>query len=327
MYIGWIHNINKQAEFKTPFYKVDGAVRGLPSIDDGISTVPQIKNNSLRRRETSEPLRLVCFGSSWFMDTWWYMNKFLQSAGINAELCCFYTGGAYFQQWIDSWDNDSSVNCWTSTNGADWTATTANFKSKLLEGWDVIAFQQGAFQAIDWDGYWANQWSEIVKQMKLSCGIDTVLAFNSTYTPGVAGNLSPYPNTVDGQKQWQQDNYDNVKRFLALSGIDVVSPNGATLWAMRRNATLNNTGNDLASDNLHPDNGLPIYGLCSTFFQTIIGALYGKSVDDVDWLPDESTQKAIVSGSSWMPITTEQRELIRQIVKLAASDRWGFSEL
>lgn len=328
IWIGWTHNALRAGQFNALSYKINGVIVGTGGggLTDLEATTPQIFNNPIRRRTIDTPLRMVCFGSSWFQNTWWYMNKILQSAGINAELTCFYTGGAYFSQWIDRWNNNTAVDCWKSTNGSNWTQTTAPFKTTLMEGWDIIAYQQGAHQAIDWAGYWENQWSQLLRYIKQACGVDTVIAFNSTWTPGVNGNLSPYPNTVDGQKQWQTDNYTNTRRFMALSGIQNVSPNGANIWAMRRNPALN-LGNDLVSDNLHPDNGLPMYSLSGCFFQTFIAPMYGISFDAVDWLPDASTQKAPVSGSSFQSIDTTQRDLIRQTIKLALSDRFGFNEL
>lgn len=290
------------------------------------AVIPQIYNTPIRRRGNTEPLKICCFGSSWFMDTWWYLNKILQSAGINAELTCFYTGGAYFSQWIDRYNNNQSVDCWKSTNGEDWNQTTALFKDTLDENWDIIGFQQGAFQSIKWETEWLPFIEQIVSIVKRSCGIDTVMAFNSTWTPAVTGNLAPFENTVNGQKEWQQLNYDNVKKFMLLSGIDNVSPNGATMWAMRRNPELN-ISSDMASDTLHPDNGLPIYALAGTFFETFIAPMYGISFDSIDWLPDESTQKAPVSGASWQPISSEQRDLIRKIIRLSLSNRFGFSTI
>lgn len=330
IYIGTTFAHLRGAIFKTENYKVDGKIKEIdPTLiahDILPLTVPQIVNNQIQRKDISKPLRMMCFGSSWFMNTWWYLNKIIKSAGIDTELVCFYTGGAYFSQWNERFDNDTSVDCWKSVNGSDWTQTTAKFKTTLLEGWDIIAFQQGAFQAIDWNGEWPTEWSNLVSKVKRCCEVDTVIAFNSTWTPAVSGILTPYPNTTAGQKQWQQDNYKNTRRFMTLSGISNVSPNGATMWVMRRNAQLN-VSNDLATDNLHPNNGLPMYGLAGTYFETFIAPTYGVSFDSVDWMPDINTQKAIVSGTNWTSINPNQRDIIRQIIKLSLSDRFGFREL
>ncbi len=321
MWIGWIH----------PASNVPGNYF-FPGLADGsivlnkVRSIPQIFNSPIRRKSIDTPLRMICFGSSWFMDTWWYLNKIIQSAGINAELTCFYTGGAYFSEWINRWDNDSVVDCWKSTNGSDWSQTTAPFKTTLLEGWDIIAYQQGAYQSIDWAKYWNNQWSKLLRYVKQSCGIDTVIAFNSTWAPSINGDLAPFENDIDGQRQWQLLNFLNTSKFMSLSGIDNISPNGSLMWAMRRSPELN-FGNDLASDNLHPDNGLPIYGLAGCFFETFIAPMYGVSFDAVEWLPDESTPKAPVSGSTFQAVSKEQRNIIRQMIKLAMSDRFGFNDL
>lgn len=305
-------------------YIVDGRMYGDSTPDNMIA--PQIYNTPINRRDMNIPLRVCCFGSSWHMNTWWYLNKIIKAAGVTATMKCFYTGSAYFAQWIDRFENNTSVDCWTSSDGGDWVKTTANFKDTLSEGWDIIAFQQGAYYSIQWDTQWKPYMEDIVSIVKRSCGIDTVVAFNSTWTPSVNGNLSPYENTIAGQKDWQTLNYINTQRFMNSSGINIVAPNGATMWAMRRNAQLNLSG-DLATDGLHPDNGLPMYGLAGTWYETYIAPMYGVSFDEIDWLPTTSTQKAPPSGSTWQPISTTQRDIIRNIIKLSLSDRFGFNEL
>lgn len=326
-YIGSYQNtstVNLVAYLLADIYKVDDEFVGIRAKEQTTqSIIPQIYNTPIRRKEITEPLKICCFGSSWFMDTWWYLNKILQSAGINAELTCFYTGGAYFSQWIDRYNNNQSIDCWKSTNGSDWVKTTALFKDTLNEEWDIIGFQQGAFQSIKWESEWLPYIEDVVSIVKRSCGVDTIIAFNSTWTPAISGNLSPFSNDKDGQKEWQQLNYDNVKKFMAISGIDNVCPNGATMWAMRQNNQLN-ISNDMADDTLHPNNGLPIYALAGTFFETYIAPMYGVSFNNVEWMPNESTQKAPVSGASWQNITEHQRELIRNIIRLSLSNRFGF---
>ena len=289
--------------------------------------IPQIFNAPIRRRDKSEKLRLLCFGSSWNMCAWWYLNKIIQSAGIDAEITGFFTGGAHFSQWIDRYKNNEAVDCWKSTNGSDWEKTTANFKDTLNEGWDIIEFQQGASQAIKWEQEWEPYWSELVSIVKRNCNFDTIIAFNCSYTPGVKGNLSPYPNSQDGQKQWQQLNYENTQKFMALSGIYNVSPGGATMWSLRREPTINTEdAKDLASDNLHPDNGLPIYALGGTLFETYIAPMYGVSFASVEWKPDISIAKTPFNFG-YQEMSNDQREKVRNIVKLSLSNRFGFNEL
>lgn len=323
VYIGMLNPHLKEATIIGEKWKVDGKIKGVASES---YIVPQIFNNPLPRKSSDYQLKIVLFGSSWFMNTWWYLNKIIKSAGINAKIVGFYTGGASMSQWNERFDNDSFVDAWTSEDGSDWTKTSFRFKTALEQGWDIIAFQQGAWQAKDWAN-WANEWSPLVRKVKLCCGIDTVMVFNSTWTPAIQGNLSPYPNTVEGRKAWQQDNYNNTKRFIALSGVDVVSPCGALLWTMRQNNTLN-LGNDLASDGLHPDHGLPMYALSLMFFFSIIARVYGISLDQViEWLPDENTQQCPAADYAFQPVNTDQRALIMKMIKLALSDRFGFNEI
>ena len=292
---------------------------------ENYGTASQIFEQPIRRRSKDEPVRLCFFGNSWHMNTWWYLNKMLHSVGINAEMKCFYVGGSIFSQWVDYYKNNTAVDCWTSVDGCDWQNTKLKFADTLKEKWDVIAFQQGAYKALDW-----NNWSiynELVSIIKRNCGVDTVIAFNVGWTPALQNeNLAVYGNSPEGQKVWQEIDNHYTLRFMRMSGIGTVAPNGATMWSMRRNPQLN-VANDMATDALHPDNGLPMYGLAGTWWQTYIAPMFGVDFSEVEWLPSTSTQKATVSGSSWQAISEEQREIIREIVKLSMSDRFGFNEV
>ena len=323
-WIGWVHTGDKIGYFNALTYMIDSTIKGDIDVSQNI---PQISQKPIKKKNISDGLRLLCFGSSWFQNTWWYLKDLLREAGINAEMTCFYTGGAYFQQWIDRYENNTAVDCWVSVNGADYTTTQKNFRDTLEEGWDIIAYQQGAFQSRQWS-YYEDSWSKLLSYIRRSCGYDTVIAFNSTWTPAKQGNLSPYPNTDEGQKQWQEEAYTMCKRFLALSGLnDFVAPNGATLWAVRHHEDLKDETTDLAGDGLHPNNGLPMYALSATWFETFIAPMFGVSVETIDWLPDTNTQKAPVSGSMWTDISTSQRDIIRKIIRLSASNRFGFETL
>ena len=321
-----------------PVLKIDSNVP-----EDTLLT-PMIFNPQIRRKSAGESIKVLCFGSSWFMDTWWYLNHILGEAWNNVEIHSYYLGSAEFDEWVGMYNNtflptESSRNArrCVSINNSDWVMNikgsddyTAqsfrdDFYNDLVSGdWDIIAFQQGARQAplwVNWENY-----KELVSLIKRNCRFDTVIAFNQTWTPGVNSvDLSPDPKSVVGQKNWQIKNWYNTKKFMALSGIYNISPCGDTMWSMRRDETLN-LSNDMAGDNLHPDNGLPIYGLAGTFYETFFAPMTGVPFDNIDWLPTTSTQKAVVSHSTWQSISTEQRERIRKIIKLSLSNRFGFNE-
>lgn len=327
-WIGWVHTSMKIGYFNALSYMIGNQIKGDTEVLQDLSVIiPQINQNPIKKRNISDGLRLLCFGSSWFQNTWWYLKDLLREAGINAEMTCFYTGGAYFQQWIDRYENNTAVDCWVSVNGANYTTTQKNFRDTLEEGWDIIAYQQGAYQSRQWS-YYENSWSKLLSYIRRSCGYDTLIAFNSTWTPALQGNLSPYENTEEGQKEWQEEAYQMCKRFLALSGLNsFVAPNGATLWAVRHHPDLKDDVTDLAGDALHPNNGLPMYAISATWFETFIAPMFGVSIETIDWIPDTSTQKAPVSGSRWTDISTSQRDIIRKIIRLSASNRFGFETL
>ena len=83
----------------------------------------------------------------------------------------------------------------------------------------------------------------------------------------------------------------------------------------------------MATDGLHLDNGLPIYGICGTLYETYFAPMFGIPFKDIDWLPTSSTQKAPPSGQTWQAISAVQQVKIRDIVRLATADRFGFNSL
>jgi hypothetical protein len=286
---------------------------------------PQIYQLPQKKKNISDGVRIMGFGSSFFMNTWWYLPYLLQAAGINAELSFFFTGGASFDQWIDRFENNSSVNCWVSTNGSDFEKTTKNFRDCIEEGWDIIGFQQGAFQSRDWSTF--ENWSKLVSYIRRSCGYNTFIGFNCLWPPAIQGNLSPYPSTAEGQMLWQLEANDNFKKFISLSGLNSGAvPNGATIWALRKNPLTKDETEDLAYGGLHINNGLPMYATAATWFETIVSPMFDITIDNIDWIPTEETPYCEVSPK-YTPINIEQRNLIRKIIKLSASNRFGLNEL
>jgi hypothetical protein len=77
---------------------------------------------------------------------------------------------------------------------------------------------------------------------------------------------------------------------------------------------------------LHPDNGLPIYALGGTLFETYIAPMYGVSFTSVEWKPDTSIAKTPFNFG-YQEMSNDQREKVRNIVKLSLSNRFGFNEL
>lgn len=286
---------------------------------------PQIVQSYINKKNYTDGIRILCFGSSFFMNTWWYLKDLFREAGINATIYGFYTGGAKFQNWVDRYESNEEVDCWISENGANYVRKDIKFRDTLEDGWDIIAFQQGAYQARKWDEY-ESTWSKLVSYVRRSCRYNTIIAYNCAWSPSINGNLEPYKNTLEGQIQWQRDANECFKRFLSLSGLNVTAiPNGATIWSVRNTAELTDE-TDLSGDALHINNGLPMYATAATMWETLIAPMFDISVDSIDWIPDETTQRCAINNF-YTPITAYQRDIIRKIVRLSASNRFGFNTL
>ena len=321
-------------------------IHEMPEVTAGINHfVPKSKDESIK---------ILCFGSSWFLNTWWYLNKITSDLGINAEIHGYYVGHSCFDEWMALYNNDLSPfegsessrqsYRYISVNGADYTSSKRvsggeygnqeyrdDWYNDLTTGdWDIIAFQQGAHQSPQWT-YWQNG-DQLVSLIKKHAGPDTIIAFNNTWTPSITSSYLPgdtdgiCANTLEGQMLWQTMNYDNCKRFMNLTGINTISPNGAMFYTLRRDSMINIDGDDLCYDGLHPNYGLPMFALASVFYETFIAPFYGVSIDECDWLPTSSDKKGPFNNSVFRPVSELQRERIYQYVHISLDNRFGFNE-
>lgn len=335
---------------------LDYIENGIINLENILYTdAPQIYNQTPQRKTTDEQIKILCFGSSWFLNTWFYLNKITNNLGINAKIHGYYMGHSQFNEWIAFYNNDLSPFAgsestrqayqYISENGADYTSTKhvtggtfgdqeyrdAWYNDLISEEWDIIAFQQGAHQAVK-EELWVNQ-GQIVSIIKRHCNPNTIIAFNSTWCPSITSQYLPgdtgglCDKTLEGQKMWQQINWGNTKKLMRATGISNVSPNGAMIYTMRRDETLNTDSYDLMYDGLHPDNGLTMYGCCSCFYETFVAPFYGISVKNCTWLPDSSSQRSPFNNSQFRTINTDQQAKIFTYVKLSLSNRFGFNEL
>ncbi|MBR0322417.1 MAG: hypothetical protein IIX08_08525 [Bacteroidales bacterium] len=363
----WRQMLEPEEEEELPLFKAvtydkqyvyltlgDGNVIKIPIDTSSYTDVPQINNSYIRPKAKDEPIKILCFGSSWFLNTWWYLNKITGNLGINAEIHGYYVGSSCFDEWIALYNNDlspfSGSNAkrgsyrYVSVNGANYTSKRrvsggefgdqefrdAWYEDLLSEDWDIIAFQQGALQAPKWK-YWESG-SELVSIVRRHCGPNTMIAFNSTWTPSVTSSNLPNATdglcskTLEGQKLWQTMNFDNCKRFMNITGVSNVSPNGAMMYTLRRDPKMNIDGDDLCYDGLHPNHGLPMFALASVFYETFIAPFYGISIKECTWLPTASDKKGPFNNSVFRPVTEEQRGRIYEYVRLSLSNRFGFNE-
>lgn len=314
------------------------------------STEPDIETTQIipanfYRKQSDDSLRILCFGSSWLTNTWWYLNKMTNAVGINATIKCYFSSACPFSKWIDRYEEREETGVSTdfrrfdSVNGSDWSVEyvtdVTEFRHSLEDDWDVIVFQQGVYDNTYWDttnGY-ANHYEKLMSYIKRSVKPWTVICYNNTWTPKLGASQTL---TKEAQKEWQRLNNENCIRFTNLVGLsNFVIPCGSAVWALRNDTVITSVDDFVSvenntatySDNLHLKNGLPLYLTGLTLFRSIITPFYGIDIDEITWLPDESTEKNPASGKSWMPIDSEQAARLKDMVKLAFSNRYGFYTL
>ena len=313
--------------------------KGLGVLPFATQTIPA----QFYRKQSGDSLRVLCFGSSWLTNTWWYLNKLTQAVGINATIKCYFSSACPFSKWVDRYEGKEETGTSTdfrrfdSVNGSDWNVEyvtdTTEFKRSLEEDWDVIVFQQGATSSIDWDSTYEPYYSKLMSYIKRSAKPWTVICYNNTWTPKLGASQTL---TKEAQKEWQELNNENCIRFTNLVGLsNFVIPCGSAVWALRNDTVITSVDDFVSvenntatySDNLHLKNGLPLYLTGLTLFRSIVTPFYGIDIDEITWLPDENTQKNLSSGKSWTPIDSEQAARVKQMVKLAFSNRYGFYTL
>ena len=125
---------------------------------------------------------------------------------------------------------------------------------------------------------------------------------------------------------WQTMNNDNCKRFMNLTGVNTVSPNGAMFYTLRRDSAINIDGDDLCYDGLHPNHGLPMFALASVFYQTFIAPFYDVSIDQCTWLPKSSDKRGPFNNSVFRTISDLQKDRIYQYVHMSLDNRFGFND-
>lgn len=326
-----------------------GIVANEGDITSLIQFAPQIRNNYPRRKSKDEQIKILCFGSSWFLNTWWYLNKITKSVGINAKIHAYFMSGSALDEWISLYNNEKVSSVISSSrrairniseNGSDWTqyilndtGATAGYTAQkyrddwyndLVNGdWDLILFQQGARQGRDWNA-WKN-YPEIVSIVKRHCSTDTVIGFNCTWSPAKQGAyLKTYLGVtgLEGQTIWQTQNNANSQRFMRGSGIDYISPAGTLLWLMRGDTVMGADSYDLAKDGLHPDYGFPMYGISLLLYESTIAPFYGIPFENCTWLPSSGDQTSI-NYNRLLEVTPDIKNRIFKYIRLSLSNRFA----
>lgn len=327
----------------------NGIIANESEINSLWQFAPQIRNNQPIRKTTDEQIKILCFGSSWFLNTWWYLNKITKSVGVNALIHAYFMSGSALDEWISLYNNENISSVISSSrrairniseNGNDWTQyilndtgategyTAQNYRDDwyddLVNGdWDLILFQQGARQGRDWNA-WVN-YPDIVSIVKRHCSTDTVIGFNCTWSPAKQHSyLNTYTGKtgIEGQTIWQNQNNTNSQRFMKGSGIDYISPAGTLTWLMRDDTTMNTDSYDLSKDGLHLDYGFPMYGIALLLYEATIAPFYGIPFENCIWVPSSSDQTSI-NYNRMLEVTDDIKNRLFKYIRLSLSNRFA----
>lgn len=218
-------------------------------------------------RSQDDVIRILCFTSSWGINTWYYIPFMLKSAGVKFEFYGLYRGAMTFREWgpifYDGKLDNSLFQLTFKNNGevCDYKYNTTQgelLSSEIVPGsFDVIITNNGAAASVkeeEWDSA-----TEIMKKIfRTYPKEDGIVVYNSTWSPAIHGfdildatngeisnNNVPEViyNIVDKQDQerFQDVNWENTQRWTKEVGITHIIPNGSLMHIIRNNA-ITNTG-------------------------------------------------------------------------------------
>lgn len=218
-------------------------------------------------RDRNEVIRILCMGSSWGINSWYYLPFILKDAGVRFELYGLYRGAIEFNEWGPIFNEgkiDSNLFQLVFVNNG----TTTDYKYTTSQGealndeikpnsFDVIFTNNGARSSVDKSSWDTGR--EVMKDIfDRYAKDDGIVVFNSTWCPSLHGisvldgNLGTVAdndvpatsyNVADRESQdaFQDINWANTIEWCRDLGIGYIVPNGSLMYILR-NHPITNTG-------------------------------------------------------------------------------------
>ena len=277
---------------------------------------PQFCNNPYPFRGST--LKVLSLGNSFAQDSSWYLNSFMDAAGLDKSKFCYYftfKSGATLEQYAVDYVAGTSYSCIQADLPGDQhfslipragTYSMPNSSGSLSEivkqDWDIILLQQASTDAYDWTTY-QPYITRLVSLIKRDCPkacIGFMLTWSTTYTGTTHAPSYSQRFTM---------NANCAKKVFNEVGIDFIVPVGTALQNVRN--TILEDSDHLLRDGRHLNFGIGAYVANCAFFEAIIAPFYGVSVVGNSYTTSAGT-----------PVTAENRALCQRCGHAAVANIW-----
>lgn len=265
-----------------------------------------VRNNIFTRKAKTDELKVLLLTSSFGLTANHYVSKMLYADGCtNTKIDVCYSGSTGLSDWVEKIENDGIAHIYkyyTNVNGGNvQNAVQVNVRSIFSEQYDVIIFQQSPL-----DIYETNQTDNVVKLVRYLRGQqrnDVVMAMLENYAP-------PQNYIVNVMHKTKEEYIATARKVNAMmaicSGVDVVVPLSNVAEYIRDN--YDTTQNEMATDTLHFDNGLPLFALSKCIYDSIYAKIFGVCSLTNTYIPISTDPKAPVTNANFIDVTSAQSQ-------------------
>lgn len=266
------------------------------------------------------PVRLdvLFIGNSFSIDTNEAMPSILNSLGMSmVDIYVLYRPGCSLKQHYENLKSNEKVYELYRYNrdGSKKLEKAISLREAMRRfPYDVVVFQQYSLESGNYSSYEPYLSKLIQAYSILTISPRTTYAFNETWAySSKHKNIGRYKD----QANMYRSICNAVKEMKARSGIDIIIPCGTAVQNARRVKALA-TDNEFTRDNQHIDLTMGRYLLACTFFESVIGPCYSRSIRDDLSIIGKNGSKGQVNNTN--------RRLLQNCARLAVANNFNVSE-
>lgn len=229
---------------------------------------------------TPKHLKILLLGNSYTSDAWGYVPFILKQYGITCEIYLYWRGALSLDDLVRFWESTDTYDE-TSPQASDgayrylyhidtrlseqWKTLSIKSAKELVAmgGWDVIQLQQWGRYSMD-NSYTNPYFEQVVSLIRKSYNKPFVLAWQMAWI-----------RVVDMTDLNKNKNLLVAETINKEHCADIVFPCATAIFNCQANSSLASIGdstyhNFFSSDNVHLEEGLPIYAVGCTIAETLL---------------------------------------------------------
>lgn len=287
------------------------------------------------------PLRVLDIGNSFSQDAQ-TITGFISAANIDLSDFCLYTAvksGATFKSWLDIYHGSGLSYFITKSFGGysqgdniegDAEAGDSSLFVNLLTNceWDIIIIHQASDYSMEtletWEGNVSGgklkEFLRIIRTLQPSASI----GFLFTHASNKLSPVNPDSETKKLTTQTWALMASVIKDFSKSYGVDFIIPVGTAIENLRA-SSLNTTNYNFSQDNHHLASGLAKYVAGATYFMSILGRKYGKTVYNSSYNTTSITPPEGDYANDMINVSPQNATKAQMCAILALNDMWNIN--